>query len=149
MRKKIEQIFLPWFKPSTDFAWPTRCSMMRLRSADLRSCSFFNSSAAFLRSNNCKIESFSHFHFNGIYYYIFVSYFQCQLTRSFFFLSGVIKPFLDFLSFDASSMRLRSSARFASISCFLAFFAYEIGEKSIEFKEKKKLSFWFWSEIWL
>lgn len=31
---------------------PQRSSMMRLRSAALRSCSFFNSSAAFLRSNN-------------------------------------------------------------------------------------------------
>lgn len=31
---------------------PQRSSMMRLRSAALRSCSFFSSSAAFLRSNN-------------------------------------------------------------------------------------------------
>jgi len=32
---------------------PQRSSMMRLRSAALRSCSFFSSSAAFLRSSNC------------------------------------------------------------------------------------------------
>lgn len=47
-----------------------------------------------------------------------------ELTRSFFFLSGVMKPFLAFLAFEASSMRLRTSARLRSISACLAFFAY-------------------------
>lgn len=43
---------IPSLASSTLFGLPHRCSMMRLRSAALRSCSFFNSSAAFLRSNN-------------------------------------------------------------------------------------------------
>jgi hypothetical protein len=38
---------------SMSWAVPQRSSMMRLRSAALRSCSFFSSSAAFLRSSNC------------------------------------------------------------------------------------------------
>ena len=46
------------------------------------------------------------------------------LTRSFFFLSGVMKPFFAFLAFEASSIRLRTSARLRSISACLAFFAY-------------------------
>lgn len=53
-------------------------------------------------------SSFSHYH---------------QLTLSFFFLSGVMKPFLAFLALEASSIRLRTSARLRSISACLAFFA--------------------------
>lgn len=43
---------LPSLALSKSFGLPHRSSMMRRRSAALRSCSFFNSSAAFLRSNN-------------------------------------------------------------------------------------------------
>lgn len=46
------------------------------------------------------------------------------LTLSFFFLSGVMKPFFAFLALEASSMRLRTSARLRSISACLAFFAW-------------------------
>lgn len=46
-----------------------------------------------------------------------------KLTLSFFFLSGVMKPFLAFLALEASSMRLRTSALLRSISACLAFFA--------------------------
>jgi hypothetical protein len=46
-----------------------------------------------------------------------------NLTLNFFFLSGVMKPFFAFLAFDASSIRLRTSARLRSISACLAFFA--------------------------
>lgn len=44
-------------------------------------------------------------------------------TLSFFFLSGVMKPFFAFLALEASSIRLRTSARLRSISACLAFFA--------------------------
>ena len=47
-----------------------------------------------------------------------------RLTLSFFFLSGVMKPFLAFLALDASSMRLRTSARLASISVCFFFFSW-------------------------
>lgn len=58
--------------------------------------------------------------------------FLSALTRSFFFLSGVMKPFFAFLAFEASSIRLRTSARLRSISACLAFFAY------LNLKMKKK-----------
>lgn len=44
------------------------------------------------------------------------------LTLSFFFLSGVMKPFFAFLALEASSRRARTSALFLSVSaCFLFF----------------------------
>lgn len=43
---------VPSLASSTFFGFPQRSSMMRLLSAAFLSCSFFNSSAAFLRSNN-------------------------------------------------------------------------------------------------
>ena len=46
------------------------------------------------------------------------------LTLSFFFLSGVMKPFLAFLALAVSSRRLRTSARLRSMSACLAFFAW-------------------------
>lgn len=47
---------------------------------------------------------------------------QYILTLSFFFLSGVMKPFLAFLALEASSRRARTSALFLSVSaCFLFF----------------------------
>ena len=49
----LERINLPSLASSKFLGWPHRSSMMRRRSAALRSCSFFNSSAAFLRSSNC------------------------------------------------------------------------------------------------
>lgn len=67
------------------------------------------------------------------------------LTLSFFFLSGVMKPFFAFLALEASSMRLRTSARLRSISACLAFFAWrycdnnEIGCRALlSFCELKK-----------
>lgn len=50
--KQDASVYIPSFAPSTPLGLPQRSSMIRLRSAALRSCSFFNSSAAFLRSNN-------------------------------------------------------------------------------------------------
>ena len=47
---------LPSLASSKFLGWPHRSSMMRRLSAALRSCSFFNSSAAFLRSSNYKVE---------------------------------------------------------------------------------------------
>ena len=47
-----------------------------------------------------------------------------QLTLSFFFLSGVMKPFLAFLAAAASSSFLRTSAFLRSISCCFALAAY-------------------------
>ena len=48
----VTKIGVPSLASSTFFGFPHRSSMMRLLSAALRSCSFFNSSAAFfLRSN--------------------------------------------------------------------------------------------------
>lgn len=120
---------LPSLAFSMDFGWPQRSSMIRLRSAALRSCSFFNSSAAFLRSNNYTHRSKLN---ESIDKYFFPSsstptiwwkFIFFLLTRSFFFLSGVMKPFLAFLAFEASSIRLRTSARLRSISACLAFFA--------------------------
>lgn len=49
---------------------------------------------------------------------------ESLLTLSFFFRSGVMKPFLAFLALEASSIRLRTSARLRSISACLAFLAY-------------------------
>ena len=43
---------LPSLASSKFLGWPQRSSIMRRLSAALRSCSFFNSSAAFLRSNS-------------------------------------------------------------------------------------------------
>lgn len=45
-----EPAFIPLLQPSTGLGWPQRSPTTRLRSADFFSCSFFNSSAAFLRS---------------------------------------------------------------------------------------------------
>lgn len=47
-----------------------------------------------------------------------------KITLSFFFLSGVMKPFLAFLAFDASSRRARTSALFRSVSACFLFFSY-------------------------
>lgn len=67
----------------------------------------------------------------------------CSLTRSFFFLSGVMKPFFAFLAFEASSIRLRTSARLRSISACLAFFAYWkfLGKKRFYSFDEKRMTF--------
>jgi hypothetical protein len=44
-----------------------------------------------------------------------------------------MKPFLAFLALEASSIRLRTSARLRSISACLAFFAYSGGETNIHY----------------
>lgn len=125
-----KHINIPWLAPSTSFGLPQRSSMMRLRSAALRSCSFFNSSAAFLRSNNYSGKKMGFFLAKIRLFKSAVFSLKFSLTRSFFFLSGVMKPFLAFLAFEASSIRLRTSARLRSISACLAFFAYIIEEEN-------------------
>lgn len=47
---------VPSFAPSRFLALPQRSSMILRLSAAFLSCSFFSSSAAFLRSNNCRGE---------------------------------------------------------------------------------------------
>lgn len=64
-----------------------------------------------------------------------------KLTRSFFFLSGVMKPFFAFFAFEASSIRLRTSARLRSISVCLAFFAYIHLQKIQNEKNVSKIHF--------
>lgn len=48
---------------------------------------------------------------------------EIPLTRNFFFLSGVMKPFLAFLALEASSIRFLTSALLRSISACLALLA--------------------------
>lgn len=45
-------------------------------------------------------------------------------TLSFFFLSGVMNPFLAFLALEASSRRARTSALLRSVSACFLFFSY-------------------------
>lgn len=117
---------LPSLASSKFLGWPQRSSMMRRRSAALRSCSFFNSSAAFLRNSNwnptwnIEHQPVYELNLNG-------------LTRSFFFLSGVMKPFLAFLAAAASSSRLRTSAFFRSCSCCFCLAAYYQNSFSLAF----------------
>lgn len=51
-----------------------------------------------------------------------------------------MKPFFAFLAFEASSIRLRTSARLRSISACLAFLAYTIGGNKGEQLECVKMS---------
>ena len=71
------------------------------------------------------------------------------LTLNFFFLSGVMKPFFAFLALEASSIRLRTSARLRSISACLAFFAFLISkEKSFYVSNTFPWLLWFcWNTI--
>lgn len=111
---------LPSLASSIFFGWPQRSSMMRLRSAAFLSCSFFNSSAAFFLNNN----------YEQMYDLMeggrggrCVIWSKIGLTLNFFFLSGVMKPFLAFLALEASSIRFLTSALLRSISACLALFA--------------------------
>ena len=54
---KKSRILLPSPRPSTDLGCPHLSSMTRLLSAAFLSCSFFSSSAAFLRRSNWKREN--------------------------------------------------------------------------------------------
>merc|ERR1719468_974336 len=77
---------------STSLGWPQRSSMTILLSCAFLSCSFFNSSAAFLRNN----------------------------SLSFFFLSGVMNPFFAFLPAAWASSLALTSAFLRSISACLS-----------------------------
>lgn len=67
LKKKQDIFFLPSPASSMFFGCPHRSSIIRLLSAALRSCSFFNSSAAFFLKSNYTRTTI-------IYVYIYKSY---------------------------------------------------------------------------
>lgn len=157
--------FLPSPASSMFFGCPHRSSMIRLLSAALRSCSFFNSSAAFFLNNSYKasvkeeqilltrtkkknqnqirLQPWNPILYPGPLPSHLRLFTRQSLTRSFFFLSGVMNPFLAFFALDASSIRLRTSALLRSISACFAFLAYTRKKLYIKnnniFKQRKTI----------
>ena len=96
--------------PSILVGLPQRWSMTFLRSTAFLSCSFFNSSAAFFLNRSFKRDMKNQEIIPFLY-----SKKKKSRTLSFFFRSGVIKPFF-FLFLACASMRSRTSAFLRSIS---------------------------------
>jgi len=100
---------VPSLASSKFLGFPQRSSITRLRSADFRSCSFFNSSAAFLR----------------------------RRSRSFFLRSGVMNPFFPFLAAASSANRARTSAFFKSIAACFFLRSFKVTSRQSQFYESK------------